>query len=103
MIGSPRLVDDALSRLVAGGRIDRRDACALGRAAVGDLGSDGPAGSASTRDGLRELRPGYAVWDGLEPLHRLSAEHESDVPCRDLIAPTGHRSGSDFRVVEEDP
>ena len=37
-------------------------------------------GSDSTRDGLGELRPGHAVRDGLEPLQRLSAENESDVP-----------------------
>jgi hypothetical protein len=57
----------------------------------------------STRDGLRELRPGHAVRDGLEPLDRLSAKNESDVPCSDLVAPTGHCGGGDFRVVEEDP
>jgi hypothetical protein len=57
-------------------------------------------GSGSTIDGVRELRSG--VGDGLEPLHRLGAEHESDVPRRDFVALTGHRSGGYFRVVKQD-
>jgi hypothetical protein len=53
-------------------------------------------GSDWSSDGLCELRPAHAVGDGFEPLDRLSAEDESDVPRRDFVAPTGHRRGGDF-------
>src|SRR5215207_4590776 len=59
--------------------------------------------SVSTRNGLRKLGPGHAVGYGLEPLHRLGAEDESDVPCGYLVTPTGHGSCRDFGIVEEDP
>src|SRR6188474_2653869 len=56
----------------------------------------------SIGNGLRELRPGHAVGDGLEPLDGLGAEDEADVTRRHLVAPAGHGRGGDLRVVEED-
>ena len=54
-------------------------------------------------NGLRELRPGHAVGDGLEPLDGLGAEDEADIARRHLVAPAGHGCGGDLGVLEEDP
>src|SRR6185503_5988096 len=59
--------------------------------------------SDSTGNGLRELCPGHAAGDGLEPLDGLGAEDEADVVPGHLVAPAGHRRGGDLRVLEEDP
>src|SRR4029453_13471826 len=58
--------------------------------------------SDSTGNGLRELAPGQAGGDSLEPFDGLGAEDEADVSRCHLVAPAGHRRGGDLPVVEKD-